>query len=228
MILPFLVSTPALAESWRTLAPGIDYQRFTNGTGQAFRLDLRTVRLGIAIGSPVAKVETLARGTSSVLATNGSFFTPAGQSLGLLIDQGQEKNPLRQADWGVLTVTRNGRARLVHTRDYESRRDTDFAMQVGPRLVVRGRTLRFPLQMARRTAVGVLDDPHKLVLVVSEGALTTTRLAELMKSTFHAQFALNLDGGSSSQVWSNLPGVRSFQADRVANALIVRHRDGAP
>ena len=58
--------------------------------------------------------------------------------------------------------------------------------------------------------------------------LTTTRLAELMKSTFHARFALNLDGGSSSQLWSNLPGVRSFQADRVANALIVRHRDGAP
>lgn len=223
--LALAASTPASAQ-WQPLAPGIDYRALPNREGQAFRLDLRRVDLRVAEADPEhgrqrAAVSRLARGSGAVLAVNGGYFTDANRPLGLLMSGGQQLNPLRRADWGVLTVDTRRRAHLVHTRDYRARSDTDFAIQAGPRLVVAGKPLTFRPQVARRTALGIGRDDHSLILVVLSRPVLTARLADLMAGLLRCRYALNLDGGSSTQLWSAYDTVDDVSGLDVANAVLV-------
>ncbi len=221
----YLALAAPAAPAWTRLADGIQYQTFANGTGQAFRLDLRRVRLRVAPASPSAHAADLARKTGAVIAVNGGYFTPEFKPLGLLVSRGKSLNSLRKADWGVLAISTSGKARLAHTRDYRPRRDTDFAIQAGPRLVVRNRALNLKPQRARRTALGIQRDGRTLIVVVADSYLLLDDLARLMRDRFECPNALNLDGGSSTQLWSSLKGVSEIRGAKVANAVLVLGKD---
>ena len=115
------------------------------------------------------------------------------------------------------------RATLVHTRSYRPRRNTEFAIQAGPRLVVKGKALKLKAQYARRTALGIERGGRHVLLVVVQEAIKTETLAALMLKLGCHQ-ALNLDGGSSTQLWSPLAGVPQLRGISVANAVLVLKR----
>ena len=229
--LPLLLLSAVLlwassAYAWRELAPGLEFRTETGGV-QAFRIDLKRLRLrGVQAKAPGRTAATVSQLTTdtTLVAVNGGYFNKQNRPLGLLIDQGQVTNPLRRADWGVLTVSKAGRARLVHTRDYKPDKSTDFAIQAGPRLVVKGAPLTFPAQAARRTALGIEPNGRYLILVVASQPMLTARLATLMHTTFGCDFALNLDGGSSTQLWAKDRGVKRVRGISVANAVLVTPR----
>ncbi len=213
--------TCATPPTWTEATRGVEYTRLLSGDGQAFRVDLKQVALRVAKPADSARVGAMARGTSAVIAINGGYFDPQFRSLGLLISDGAVKNPLRKADWGVITVDKRGRARLVHTRDYKPSRTTNFAIQAGPRLVVKGRPLKLKPQRGRRTALGITRDGRHIVIFIADRRLLLPKLARVMRDMLDCPNALNLDGGSSTQLWSSLPGIKNVGGAHVANGVLV-------
>jgi len=199
----------------------------------AVALASHTLRVLPAAAGRGASVSTLARQHSASLAVNGGFFLDDFTPLGLLVSEGRELNPLRRADWGVFFV-RDGVARIVHRRDFVPDETIEFAVQSGPRLVVDGAPLTFKPQVARRTALGI-DGAGRVFLLVTEGAMLLAELADFLRRPvaeggLACQFALNLDGGSSSQLHFT-HGDRRITvsgAARVANAIGVFPREILP
>ncbi len=225
LLILVLNGAPANARDWKSLEPGLSLRTFAGGDGQAFRIDLSRWRLSVVeAGDGGARVEALARNQGASLAVNGGFFDPSFRALGLLVSAGKQLNRLRRADWGVLSVTRRGSAKLVHTRNYKRRSGTDFAIQSGPRLVTDGRLLSLKAQSARRTAIGIPPGGRELVLVVVRSPMLTMELARHMRDTLGCRYAVNLDGGSSTQLWSKHARVRNETGFPVANAVLVSPR----
>lgn len=237
---------PAWAEvslGYQTLTTGLQYRDLAvSGRGgrpgfglHVFRVDLRHFEARIAdarkpTSRKMARVDTLARELGAALAVNGTFFLPDDRPIGLLIDRGKRLNPLRKADWGVLFV-QGGKARLVHTRDWhahwDKRPDIDFAIQVGPRVVVAGKPLKLKAQTARRAALGVLPDGRLSVAISHGPAVESNDLAHAMRD-LGCQDAFMVDGGPSAQLWAR---IRDFQLHQpggwpVPNAVVFVPRGG--
>ena len=190
---------------------------------QAFAFELRHWDLRIYAGGPngasTTRAEEVGRRTGASVVVNGGFFNPQQHSLGLLIDQGHLLNPVRKADWGILSVDRTTRrAALVHTRDWRQKAPKlpEFAIQAGPRLVVGGRPLSLKPQRARRTALGIRSGGKTVVLVVASGPILTQDLADVFVR-LNCPYALNLDGGSSTQLWSSDSRIRPVKGVPVPN-----------
>ncbi len=236
------VST-ANAPVWSELEPGLSYrmvevpskESWRRGRLHVFRVSLKTHKLvpldARKQGRTRATVTALASQTEARLVVNGTYFDERDRPLGLLIGAQGQLNPLRHADWGVFYIS-DGRARLIHTTAWKKRkpRKTDFAIQVGPRCVIDGQPVKLKPQVARRAALGVLDDSH-IVVVLSTSELLSSDLAHVMslaeaRGGVGCRDAVMLDGGGSAQLWGkvgdrtwNLPG-----AWPVPNAVAVVRR----
>jgi len=141
---------------------------------------------------------------------NGGFFLPDRSPLGLVISDGVKLNPLRRADWGVFYIAR-GRPHIVHTRDFKESDAISQAIQSGPRLVADGRPFKLKRQTARRTAIAI-DAAGRILLVFTlVGSPLASDLAEILRRQepegAGARFALNLDGGPSSQAYVETGGM---------------------
>lgn len=162
---------------------------------------------------------------------NGSFFLQDRTPLGLVVADGVQLNPLRKADWGVFYVS-DGRARLVHTRDYDPQTDVEQAIQAGPRLVVEGQPLELKPQVARRTFLGI-DEAGRIYLGATvDGAAHLGRLAEVLslppaRGGLGLSYALNLDGGPSTQLYAERGDLHlDIRGQAVPIAVAVFPRDG--
>jgi uncharacterized protein YigE (DUF2233 family) len=206
----------AASSHWQRIADGLEYRRLrlekAGTAAHVLRVDMRRCRLRVVdarqFGVARADAKTLAEKTHALGMVNGGFFGTDGKPLGLIISDGKQTNRFLKRDWGVFLVT-SGRASIVHTRDYKPHPRITQALQVGPRLVVNGQLVKLKPQSARRTALGVMKD-GRVALLVSEGELRLTQLAETMRASesqggLDCPNALHLDGGPSSQMFVNTP-----------------------
>lgn len=221
------------------LLKGIEQRSFSFRPGSlsspvkinAFRIDPKTYQFRVVKSeSGMDTVHRIARKEHLILAVNASFFTPEGKPLGLIIDQGQELQKLRPVDWGVFFITNDGQARIVHTSEFKGSEGIEVAVQSGPRLVVAGRPLKLKPQMARRTAVCV-DARNRVLLVVTEQGILLQDFANILASPtgdggLGCNFALNLDGGSSTQATHLLPPKPwdLYGTSMIPVALGIQHR----
>ena len=219
-----LSAGPAQAQSsWTTLAPGLEYQIVgwelpETGFGadlHVLRVDPEMVRLNVIdsrdFGLPRMTVKEMALRTGALAVVNGGYFDTADRPVGLIIRNGEVTSGLRRRDWGVLILD-DVRARIVHTRRYQRRKNITQALQTGPRLVVRGRETTLKQTFKRRSAVGI-DRAGRILLVVAltSGPETTMTLAELgtilrmpeAEGGLGCLDALSLDGGGSTQLVIN-------------------------
>ena len=192
---------------WTALADGVDHRHETDLDAHCLRFDLRKFRPAVVVPGPhrplTAAQARAGGGPAAVLAVNGGFFDTGGASLGLRIVDAKVVQGLRpRVDWGVL-VLREGRAEIIHSRQYNPDPDILGAIQVGPRLVVAGKVTTLKPQQARRTAVATGRDGTTLTVIVSRGRLEAAVLAERLLA-LGAWSAVMLDGGPSTQL--------SFQA----------------
>lgn len=218
--LPELQSQLAKA-TWEAKAPGIERLAVPTalaGVFAAYRLaqDKVTARvLGplSAGGSPVGDVAARA---GAALTINGGYFwiKPDGAlaPTGLLVTGGVRQAPLNKcrACTALLFVDAKG-LHIARPSDFKARRGVESALQVGPMLVEGGRVMAFNPDgpAAARSAICVSGSSVIAVVSLREitlGDLAAVLLARRADGGFDCTQAINLDGGSSSQLVATLPG----------------------
>ena len=225
-LIPLMAS--AAQSDWKTVTPGLAYtspafaQRYRV---HAFRINLGKYRLSLLLsnnnqGPFFAKPAAIAN--NAIIAINGGFFSPDLQPIGLRIYQGKVLHPLKKISWWGIFAVKNNRARIFSKSNFRYTKKISFALQAGPRLVVSGSIPSLKGGIAKRSAIGITRNGN-VVIAITSTPLTTTKLAGIMKNKLGCYNALNLDGGSSSQLYArigsfslSLPSLRP-----VADVLIV-------
>ncbi|PIX43267.1 MAG: hypothetical protein COZ56_07710 [Armatimonadetes bacterium CG_4_8_14_3_um_filter_58_9] len=172
--------------------------------------DLRVLRAE-SIGAQVADAETYARKTGARIVINGGFFDEQLKPLGLVVTDNKVNNPIHPANWGVFLVCDSG-PRIVHQRDYRAGPER-YALQSGPRLVVKGEVTSLKPGKAFRSAVGITSHDRVVLAATENTALSLAEFAEILarpqsQGGLGCVDALNLDGGPSTQFFINLDNVR--------------------
>jgi uncharacterized protein YigE (DUF2233 family) len=138
---------------------------------------------------------------------NGGYFNEQFAPIGLRIANGQMIAPLQRARLitGVLVDSSRG-VQIVRSREFSRRPGVTAAIQCGPFLVDRGRSIEGlnDSHLARRTFAATTTSNRALLGVCSDVSLA--KLSRILATTSFAEDlrierALNLDGGSSTGFW---------------------------
>lgn len=223
------------ARAWETLSPGIDYIDKKNFLApwshlHIFRVDLSKNQLILSeardIGKIQAFVSDIAPQYHALLAINGGFFDKNFHTLGLRISQNQLKGKLKSISWWAVFFIKDNQAYIKKTAQVTPLlNQISFAIQSGPRLIVDGKIPSLKAGRDERTAMGITKDGKVIIAVTENTPMTTTELAEiLLDKPIYARNALNLDGGSSTQLYTNF---HSLNLDlhgfaMVADAILVK------
>lgn len=239
-----LITTASVATPthWTTIQPGLEYTRLAvrsglhNGNLHAFRVNLANFDLDLAIAEDksdkIAAVSDLTKASHGLVGVNGGFFSQELKPLGLRISAFKQRNPLKSTSWWGIFYIQDHHPYIVTKTEYQSiqhKKNIEFAVQSGPRLVISGKippTLKPGTDS--RTAIGISSDQHVILVVTENLNLTTMQLAKLMllpliEGGLSCIQALNLDGGSSTQLYAKLANfsleVKGFSA--VTDAILV-------
>lgn len=201
----------ATGTQWQELAPGLDYTTLdlNPGTLHAFKIDLMQNRLGLVSPAEPSTAKEMAIDTHALVVTNAGFFTPADEPLGLRINEGKIVSPLKNISWWGIFYLQNNTPKISSLSNFKLSNNIDFAVQAGPRLLVNKNTPHLKDGADNRTAIGY-NTANKVILIVTEDAqLTTLDLAKILvkpekNGGLGCTYALNLDGGSSSQVYAEV------------------------
>lgn len=215
-LLFFASSASALTSKWKHLQPGLEYIDLQASRLQpwshihVFRIDphLYQFQLSLArsIGKEHASVMQLAKKNHALLAFNGGFFDEHYKPLGLRISSGKQLNPKKRISWWGVFAIRHNKAFIANPRQRLRKGYTDFALQSGPRLIIQGKIPSLKPGRAQRTAMGIDHRGKIIVLVTEKHSMGLEELAQQMqKKPLQCKNALNLDGGSSTQLMLNTP-----------------------
>lgn len=211
------------ADPWRALAPGIRLRTvsFTATSGESMKvhevsLDPTRASLRVTLASEPAAVAVTAAQTRALAALNASYFDEDRRPLGYLKIDGRVINgsvATGAAFTGVLTV--KGRvARIVSRAAFDGHR-ADTALQAGPRLVADGApTVGLRETRAFRQSGVAVTRAGQVVLYATDGSYRGITWAEMQRlltgpaacGGIDPRDVLNLDGGSSSQIYVRTPG----------------------
>ncbi len=143
-----------------------------------------------------------AAGSGGLAAINGGFFNPDGSPLGLVISGGDARGAFNSASFlgtGIL----DGKNVTLSTRD-SYKRSTEL-LQTGPRLVWAGESLTgLSSDNERPRSLMIWNGKNHFGLVHADTA-TLKGLSNNLKSQplsgFDIKYAVNLDGGTSCDLW---------------------------
>lgn len=196
---------------WQTLAPGLEYTTIDLDQGKlhAFKIDLKQNRLALLSPSQPSNIKDVVLQNHALLAVNGGFFTPEGKPLGLRLNEGKMLSPLKSISWWGVFYLRNNIPQMSSANAFKLSNDIDFAVQAGPRLLVNKNIPHLKDGMGNRTAIGYNENNDVIIAVSEDAQLTTMQLAQILSRSeknrgLGCVFALNLDGGSSSQVYAKV------------------------
>ncbi|HEO66301.1 MAG TPA: phosphodiester glycosidase family protein, partial [Spirochaetes bacterium] len=148
---------------------------------------------------------------------------------------GQRIRKLSQVDGGVFFI-QDGIPEIVHTKDYTPHDGITTAFQCRPRLVHKGHIIdRLKHQIAKRTFIAITRD-KKIIVGVTENSMAYAKdLATILALDTDAgglgcEYALNLDGGSSSQLFIDYKGYTKEISGSVSvpNAITVSSKKPSP
>ena len=211
---------------WRQLAPDLEYSALSvstvSGRGklhslrfapQAYAMEITFADETLSIKA--AHVKKLAKKARALLAINGGFFTPQYQPLGLRISGGQILNPLRNTSWWGVFYMKNNQPHIVSAKSFRRSNKIQFAIQAGPRLLINNTIPHLKGGLAERSALGITRDGKVVVVITEHAPLSTTQLAKIMNTQesqggLECTNALNLDGGSSSQMYAKVHDFRLY------------------
>ncbi len=172
--------------------------------------DRRTTLLTVADkeGGPDSSwpsAQAAAKEHQGIAAINGGFFDPKGKPLGLVIENGKRFGALTSNSLGAGLIIDNPPS-LLSREDYRKNKpQANHLIQAGPRLIWKKKiTQGLKAQNDRPRSFILWDGKNHLAL----GHATATSLSSLAKLLdkqpipgFQITHALNLDGGSSSDLW---------------------------
>lgn len=236
--------TQAQHRQWDEIAPGLAYLQIptpsisTHGQIHAFKVSLSDFNLGLAFAEDYDKLALstvkLAHKTGALVTINGGFFSPNYQPLGLRIQNGNVRSPLKSTSWWGVFYIKNDQAHIVPQRQYRRKTNPDFAIQAGPRLLVNGSIPKLKGGYAERSALCINREGEVIITITEHAPLTTTQFAKILqrspsKEGVGCYQALNLDGGSSSQLFAQLPGfsLKVISFHDVTDVVIVQPKQRA-
>lgn len=222
-------------ESWRTLAPGIDYLMLTPfplstwSHIHVFRVDPKQQTLDLIMATDFHQQQTsitdFAKHSDALIAINGGFFDPTGKPLGLRLTHHTTHYPLKPISWWGVFYLDNNTPHLQHIRDYTPHASIKWAIQAGPRLIVHHHIPKLKPGYAERTALGITSQGKILLVITEHAPMTTTELAKRMLAPpLECMDALNLDGGSSTQLYVHLPGMNLLETGYalISDAIVIK------
>ena len=222
-------------EQWQTLSPGIEYQDLEGGIlnpwthVHVFKIDLNKNRLELisakSLGLKHASADQFAEQSNALLSINGGFFDKQFTPLGLRISNSKVENPLKYISWWGVFYIKNNKAHISSLKNFHYSQNIQFALQVGPRLLIKRKIPALKIGHADRSALGITSDGRLIFLVSTNAAMTTKELAKRMRGyPLFCVDAINLDGGSSSQLYAH---IKSFILNvhgysNVSDAIVVK------
>lgn len=223
------------AYHWQELAPGIEYQDLEGSILTpwshiyAFRISLNKNQLGIVTAKDLemknASVDHFAEASNALIGINGGFFDHDFKPLGLRVNNHKQITPLKAISWWGIFYVKNNQPFISNVRSFNYSSNIIFAIQSGPRLLIKGTIPSLKQGIADRTALGINKEKQVILLVTNNSAMTLSELARLLQSPpLYCTDAINLDGGSSSQLYAH---INSFQLNvrgfsNVSDAVIVK------
>ena len=181
-------------------------------------------------------IEEIHQAQKAQLTFNGAFFSPELKPVSLLISGEKTLHTISKADLlnGVFTITKNGKAALEKSENFQSSGNIDFAIQNGPILLNKDKQngIRSDDQkLASRTAMGIDKDGNIIVILLKAGFLNDDnqislyQFADLLQknpafSGIGLHSVLNLDGGPSTGMM--IENVYYPEMDRVQNVILVK------
>ncbi len=206
---------------WRRLEKGFSYLRMIPNPAEpdraidAFLIDLKHYHLELSQFSLLRHrgmfASQMLSQAGSVLAINGGFFSPDLDPIGLRLSQYRLLSPMKRISWWGIFMVQGNQAKIVSTKQYRYSKDTSLAIQAGPRLVINGYIPPLSGTVAQRSAIGMTASGQVVIAITTHLLLTTTELAEMLRAPLSqgglaCVNALNLDGGSSSQLMARTHG----------------------
>lgn len=157
-------------------------------------------------GSGARSSKSAARSKNGIAAINGGFFTPEGNPLGLVYENGRKYGGLGTSSLGAgIYVHHNSPAILPRSAwKHQSAPPSDL-LQSGPFLLKNSKTVSGLSTSRPRERSFLLWDGHTGWAIGHSSSSTLASLSKALASQplpdFHIRTALNLDGGSSSDLW---------------------------
>lgn len=141
------------------------------------------------------------------------------------INNYRQENPLKRISWWGVFYVKNNKAYISSLNRFRQDDEISFAMQSGPRLLIKGKIPSLKPGEADRSALGITAKGKVIILVSTNATMSTNKLAHLLKAPpLSCVDAINLDGGSSSQLYAHIGSfqlnVHSFS--NVSDAIIVK------
>jgi len=191
-------------------------------------------------GTGATSSKSAAQSSNAIAAINGGFFTPEGHPLGLLYENGKKYGDLNTSSLGAGIYLHDPKSlptallrRSAWPRDHSSW-PPQYLLQSGPFLLENSRPVSGLSSSRPRERSFLLWDGHSGWAL---GHSSSTTLADLAKTLatqplpgFTIQHALNLDGGSSADLWIS-PSVKGGPAStrhlwnkNVRNYLVLNPR----
>jgi uncharacterized protein YigE (DUF2233 family) len=207
--------------------------------GETIRLDgfafddrhhsIRIVDNGLPSKPRFGSLAAAMEACGAVAGSNGGFFDPQGAPLGLMVAGGRATG--RMAG-GALTsgvwFRTSRHLLLLRTGEFQARERPDVAelIQAGPFVVDGGSaTAGLEATKARTRTVILHDQRHAWLLAVSSPATLQALGAALGAADrvggVEVVRALNLDGGSSSALWTRASGSLQTPLRRVRNFVAI-------
>lgn len=209
---PLVSATNSFDRGWRKISPGILYKEFSANTLSPFAklhvldIDVNENKINFCNVSKIATASDLTEDIPASIIFNGAFFSKSNKPLGLRVSNGKLMSKYKGISWWHTFYIKNNLPYISHQYFNEkSIKEFNFALQSGPRLIHSSQIVPLKEGVSSRTALGILQNKH-VVVVISEFALISTNdLATFMLEHLGCTDALNLDGGSSTQLSINLP-----------------------
>ncbi|MDA7872321.1 phosphodiester glycosidase family protein [Akkermansiaceae bacterium] len=151
-------------------------------------------------GTEFARAEFAGQG--SLAAINGGFFNPDGSPLGLVITDGQSRGVFNASSFLGTGIIDGENTTLSDRKSYQK---SSELLQSGPRLVWNQERLTGLSKSKERPRSFVIWDGHNHFGIGHADRATLQGLANNLQAQpfegFHIKYAINLDGGTSCDLW---------------------------
>ena len=226
---PILSALPSQSHPLKVSSASLNGTIFTAVTFDRRNYFLKVIDQKEGPGTEFARAEFAGQG--SLAAINGGFFNPDGSPLGLVITDGQSRGAFNSHSFLGTGIIDGENTILSHRKSYQK---SSELLQSGPRLVWNQERLIGLSKSKERPRSFIIWDGNNHFGIGHADRATLQGLANNLQAQpfegFHIKYAINLDGGTSCDLWvsTQIPGggftKSSLFRKKARNYLALRKR----
>ena len=226
---PILSALPSQSHPLKVNSASLNGTTFTAVTFDRRNYFLKVIDQKEGPGTEFTGAEFAGQG--SLAAINGGFFNPDGSPLGLVITDGQSRGAFNSHSFLGTGIIDGENTILSHRKSYQK---SSELVQSGPRLVWDQERLTGLSKSKERPRSFVIWDGNNHFGIGHADRATLQGLANNLQAQpfegFHIKYAINLDGGTSCDLWvsNQIPGggfnKSSLFRKKARNYLALRKR----